>query len=422
MGTELANNFELMKQSLVAAGKNGIAVATEKKSKGEGDLQVTQLDLKEDIKTKSALHHDCKSKAQAFEMEAKSRTEELKALATAKKLIQEATSLTQVSFVQVKAITSTSYNVVRFVRNLAHKQNSNALSLLAQNLASALHSSDPFSKVKGMITEMITKLEDAGAQAAQKKEYCDKQMSETKEKKEDKTDAIHSLSTKIEQMAAKSAKLKEEVATLENELSKLAKSQAKMDKLRGEEKANFDAASAELSKGIKGLQMALKALNEYYGKSDKAHASGDGAASGIISLLEVCEADFSKNLAGITFDEERAISEYEKVTKENQIDKVTKAKDIKYKSKQAKGLDKSSAELKGDRNGVTAELDAVSSYLRRIEDECIAKAETYEERTKRREAELAGLQEALKILESEEALIQTSRRIRRNIRGTVLSA
>merc|ERR1712194_768196 len=362
MGTELANNFELMKQSLVAEGKNGkaelaaakkgIAVATEKKSKGEGDLQVTQLDLKEDIKTKSALHHDCKSKAQAFEMEAKSRTEELKALATAKKLIQEATSLTQVSFVQVKAITSTSYNVVRFVRNLAHKQNSNALSLLAQNLASALHSSDPFSKVKGMITEMITKLEDAGAQAAQKKEYCDKQMSETKEKKEDKTDAIHSEPS----------------------------------------------------------------------KSDKAHASGDGAASGIISLLEVCEADFSKNLAGITFDEERAISEYEKVTKENQIDKVTKAKDIKYKSKQAKGLDKSSAELKGDRNGVTAELDAVSSYLRRIEDECIAKAETYEERTKRREAELAGLQEALKILESEEALIQTSRRIRRNIRGTVLSA
>merc|ERR1712194_905103 len=157
----------------------------------------------------------------------------------------------------------------------------------------------------------------------------------------------------------------------------------------------------------------MGALNEYYGKSDKAHASGDGAASGIISLLEVCEADFSKNLAGITFDEERAISEYEK---------VTKAKDIKYKSKQAKGLDKSSAELKGDRNGVTAELDAVSSYLRRIEDECIAKAETYEERTKRREAELAGLQEALKILESEEALIQTSRRIRRNIRGTVLSA
>merc|ERR1712194_298232 len=102
----------------------------------------------------------------------------------------------------------------------------------------------------------------------------------------------------------KSAKLKEEVATLEAELAGLAKSQAEMDKLRAEGKAAFEESSAELEKGLSGIKAALKVLNEYYAKEDKSHDAADGAGSGIISLLEVCEADFSKNLAQVTTDEE----------------------------------------------------------------------------------------------------------------------
>merc|ERR1719217_1278392 len=98
-------------------------------------------------------------------------------------------------------------------------------------------------------------------------------------------------------MTAKSAKLKEEVATLEKELSELAKAQAEMDKIRAEEKAVYDKNSAEMEKGIKGVKLALKVLRDYYAKSDKAHSSADGAGSGIIGLLEVCESDFTKGLA-----------------------------------------------------------------------------------------------------------------------------
>merc|ERR1719324_670337 len=98
-------------------------------------------------------------------------------------------------------------------------------------------------------------------------------------------------------MTAKSAKLKEEVATLQKELSALAKAQAEMDKLRAEEKAAFDVNSAEMKKGVEGVQMALKVLNDYYSKADKSHGSAEGAGSSIIGLLEVCESDFSKGLA-----------------------------------------------------------------------------------------------------------------------------
>merc|ERR1719517_342652 len=103
-------------------------------------------------------------------------------------------------------------------------------------------------------------------------------------------------------MTAKSAQLKEEVATLQGQLAKLASSQAEMDKLRAEQKAAYEAARADLEKGLTGLKMALKLLNEYYG-GDHAHEAAGGAAEGIIGLLEVCESDFTRDLARTIADE-----------------------------------------------------------------------------------------------------------------------
>merc|ERR1740129_1786833 len=201
------------------------------------------------------------------------------------------------------------------------------------------------------------------------------------------------------------AELKEEVATLESELSKLAKSQAQMNKIRGEEKAAYGAGKAELEKGIAGIKLAMKILNDYY-SSDAAHETAGGAASGIIALLETIEADFSSNLAQINADEEAAAAAYDVATKENEIDRTAKEQSVKYKKQDAKSLDKTSAELSSDRNGVQAELDAVSDYLAKMEEQCIEKAEAYSVRAERRQAEIAGLKEALGILESETALVQ----------------
>jgi len=426
------HNFAMLKQSLTDEIKNGeqdlddakksSAASTEKKATAEADLQATSKDLAEDVKTKSGLHHDCITKASNFESETNSRGEELKALATAKKIINEAT-LAQTSFVQLASELSNShdlakYEVVRFVRDLARKEHSSVLAQLASRVAGAMRSRDPFGKVKGLITDMIAKLESEAGADATKKAYCDKELKESREKKADKVAEIEKQTTRIDQAAAKAAKLKEEVATLESELSKLAKDQAEMDKLRGEEKAAFEESKAELEKGLAGLKAALKVLNEYYAKDDKAHDAAEGAGSGIISLLEVCEADFSKNLAQISSDEDVAINSYEQETKENEIEKTSKDQSVKYKSKEAKELDKYATEISSDRSGVKDELAAVSEYLSKIEDECIAKAETYESRKARREAELAGLQEALTILESETALVQSSRK-RSSFRGSL---
>merc|ERR1719214_416848 len=264
---------------------------------------------------------------------------------------------------------------------------------------------DPFAKVKGLITDMIATLEAEAEEDASQKAYCDKEMSEATAKKDDLTAQSDKLSTKIAQDKASSAKLKEEVATLQGELASMSKAKAEADKLRAEEKAAYEKNSAEMEMGIEGVKKALQVLREYYAK-DAAHGSAEGAGSSIIGLLEVCESDFTKGLTEMTAEEQSAASEYESYSKQDEIDTTAKGQDVKYKTKEAAGLDKAVTELSTDLAGVTDELSAVVSGLDKLKEMCVAKAEPYAERKARRESEIAGLKQALEILESEAALVQ----------------
>merc|ERR1719502_1618681 len=397
-------NFQMLKQSLT------------------DEIKVATKDLEEDIKTKATLHQDCMSGAEEFELSTKSRGEELQALATAKKVIKESTGgaagqsygLNQLSFMQLSSSADLAkVEAMRFVRDLARKTHAPALAQLASRMSSTMRLSaaageDPFAKIKGLITDMISTLEAEAEEDANQKAYCDKEMSETNAKRDELTAESDKLSTKINQDKAASAKLKEEVATLQNELASMAKAKAAADKLRAEEKATYEKNSAEMEQGIKGVKLALKVLKDYYAKGDKSHQSAEGAGSGIIGLLEVCESDFTKGLTEMTATEETAAAEYEAYCKEDELAVTTKTKDVEYKTKDAAGLDKAVSELSGDLATVTDELNAVNSALDKLKEMCVAKAEPYAERKARREAEIAGLKEALQILEGEAVLLQKS--------------
>jgi len=313
--------------------------------------------------------------------------------------------------VSKSALSSGGFQVVKFVRKLAEKQQSAALAQLASRMASVVqfgsaNGEDVFAKVKGLIKEMIERLLAEAQADATHKAYCDKEMAETKEKKEDKETEIEKLSTKIDKMSAESAKLKEEIAVLQKELAELAKMQAEMDKLRQEEHAAYNENRPEMEAGVEGIKLALKILREYYAKEDKSHEAAEGAGSSIIGLLEVAESDFTTGLSEMIAQEEAAAAEYDRQTKENAIEKATKDQDVKYKTKESKSLDSAVAELTSDRTGVQTELDAVLEYFSKLKEQCVAKAEPYEERVRRREAEIAGLKEALQILSGDAVLLQ----------------
>jgi len=293
------------------------------------------------------------------------------------------------------------------------------LSQLATRMASMIRSSngdDIFGKVKTLIKDMVARLEEEGAADATEKAFCDKELAETNEKKSDKSDEIAKLTTNIDGMAAKSAQLKEQVAALQKALAELAASQAEMTKLRQEEHAQFSADKPQMEEGIVGIQAALKILRDYYA-SDKGHAAAEGAGAGIVGLLEVCESDFTKGLADMETTEEAAQNSYDKESKENEIEKATKDQDVKYKDQESTSLDKAIAEASSDREGVQAELDAVLDYLKSLQERCVAKAETYADRKAHRESEIAGLKQALEILQDQTSLLQkkSSRQLRRHV-------
>merc|ERR1712151_97535 len=299
----------------------------------------------------------------------------------------------------------------RFVWHLAQKQASPALAQLASRVSTALKSSqDPFAKIKGLISDMIARLENEADADASHKAYCDKELGETNVKHADKTAEIEKLTTSIDQMSARSAQLKEEVARLQKELADLASAQAEMDNLRSQEKTDYTKNRADMEQGIKGVKIALKVLRDYYANDDKAHEEAQGAGQGIVGLLEVIESDFTKSLAEMISTEESAAAAYDKQTKENEIEKAAKDQDVKYKSKESADLDKAVAEDSADRASVQSELDAVNEYLDSLHKRCDEKVEPYAERKRRREAEIAGLEEALTILEGQASLLQTGAR------------
>jgi len=433
--TASTHNYEMLKQSLtdqikfgnkdLATAKKDTAASAERKATAEGDLKVTSKELASDVDVKGSLHQNCLSRAQEFEAETKSRGEELSALAEAKKVIQEATGaslLQRPSFLQldrshlVSGVDLANFEAVRLIRDLARKEKSAALAQLASKMASAMHSdlADPFAKVKSLITDMIAQLEQDANADASKKAYCDKEMAETSDKKNEKTAEIEKLTTRIDQASARSAKLKEEVAVLQGQLAKLAKSQAEADKLRQEEHETYTASKAEQEKGLEGVKLALNILKEYYA-SDAAHDAASGAASGIIGLLETVESDMTKTLAALMTQEESAAAEYESMTKKNEIERASMIQDVKYKVKDFKQLDQTVHENTADRSAVQAELDAILEYWAKIQEQCVEKAETYSERKRRRQEEIAGLKQALDILESETALLQQTKKGRRGL-------
>merc|ERR1719145_256276 len=320
--------------------------------------------------------------------------------------------------------------VVTFVKKLSKQYHSAALAQLASRMAAvAQYGDDPFVKVKGLIQDMIMKLENEAQAEATEKAWCDEQMAKTEEKKVELDEDIAKLTTKIDTAVARSTQLKAEVKELQGELAALAKEQAEMDKIRQENNAAYTEAKADLELGLSGVRKALDVLRSYYGsgasliQDEKAfgsfmqqpappekHSKSTGAGESIIGILEVVESDFAGNLAKVETQESDEVDEYEKVTQENKVTKTTKVQDVKYKTQEFVSLDKSVEEMSADRESASTELASVMEYYGQVKDRCIAKPETYEERQAKRQAEIKGLKEALDILETETVQMLQQRR------------
>merc|ERR1712176_671471 len=381
----------------------------------------------------SACQTTCVKVAADHDATVAARTQELKVIAEARKVLSDTTSgaVSQTySFIQREASSLLSRGdlagreVIELVRRLAKKEHSSALNQLASRISavarySGANREDVFAKVKGLIQAMIAKLEQEAGSEATEKAYCDEQIAKTEAKKGELEEDVAKMTSRIDQAAAKSVRLKGEVKELEDELAALARTQAQMDQVRSDAHADYAVAKADLESGLTGVRQALSTLRDYYGSAaamvqeevrqpaaPELHSKSAGAGGSIIDILEVVESDFAINLAKEEAEEADAQSDYEKVSQENAVTKTLKDQDVKYRTQEAKSQDATVAEYSADRQTASAELSAVLDYYSKIKDRCIAKPETYAERARRRQAEITGLKEALSILEDETAFVQ----------------
>jgi len=422
-----AHEFKMLEQSLtgeITHTGNKLSEATKAKAAAEETLSTSEGDLVATKKTKAAdeeystnLKTECETAAKEWAARQESAKAEMAAIDKASEILASGVT----ALVQVKTTSKRSSDddeeddaqsemrqkLVKTIQRLGKKFHSFGLMQLA-----SVASSDPFVKIRGLIEDMIEKLLKEAQEEATQKAFCDKEMGASKTSEAEKLATIEKLQARIDGNEAKIAELNDAVKTLEAEVADIDKAQSEATTIRNEEKSDNLAAIKDFRDSANAVVAAMGVLKSFYeggaliqtgavskrsGRPEFGGAKSD-AASGIISVLEVAESDFTRLLAETETEEDAAADAYAKQTEENKISKVTKEADAKAKQSEVKSLTVELGHAKEDHASTSTELDAVQAYIDKLKPQCEEKAMSYEEKKAAREAEIAGLKEALEIL------------------------
>merc|ERR1719515_669798 len=173
-------------------------------------------------------------------------------------------------------------------------------------------------------------------------------MGASKTTEAQKLATVEKLQTRIDGNEAKIAELTGAIKTLEAEVAEIDKAQSEATAIRSQEKTDNLAAIKDFRDSANAVVAAMGVLKSFYEggsfiqtrsqKSTRPEFGGakSDAASGIISVLEVAESDFTRLLAETA--EDAAADAYAKQTEENKVSKATKTADAKAKESEIKSL------------------------------------------------------------------------------------
>jgi hypothetical protein len=488
-----ANQLKALEKSFSEKSEQ-VAALTEEINAHETEKQESENSKAADQNFLDDLAKNCEDKARTYDQRSSTRTAELTAIAKALELLKGDVSkmypandlgLVQkkgapksvkavasdkevtdddaeddferqvVSFLQVALegpeTAAARKKVIGFLTKQASKIDSIALSTLLVKLREA---PSPFAKVKQMIQDLISRLEDEAAAEASQKEWCDEEMASATSNRDEAQRAIEQQTALKMEKSALSDSLAEDITVLSQEVADLTKGLQEETTLREEDQATNNRTLADAEAGLEAVKGAIEVLKGFYGefiqiKSKenpaptapgyeryKAEGAGsDGmtvddmapegsgampdsdyggkadASKSIIGLLEVIESDFENTISGTTSDEEAAETAYQdfKTESETSIGDKNDLKETKDGEKTDAGLaiTQAEADLKTENENLQNALDE----LEKLKPVCVDSGMSWEERTARREQEIESLKEALKILEETDfGFLQKSKR------------
>ena len=155
-------------------------------------------------------------------------------------------------------------------------------------------------------------------------------------------------------------------------------------------------------------------MQEYYAKGEGG-AGGSAPAEGgeflqtasststrdansVIYLLQEAEAEYSKASADLKAAESTQSREFEKASKDLQIEQSSLKTGVKDNDAAVTRINQVITEIDEDLENSGKELKASTDYQKQVEEDCAVKVESYEEKQAKRKADVEGLQTALRIL------------------------
>jgi hypothetical protein len=284
---------------------------------------------------------------------------------------------------------------------------------------------DHFVKVRGMIKDMVAKLEADAAAEGDQKAWCDSEMEKATSKRDENIGNIEGDLAAKTKAESNVAKLTEEIQQLQVEISELAKSLNEATELRNKEKATNTKALADATQGLNGVKKAMKILKDFYDnafiqtdyKPPKGDASGNtvgdlapdtfggdfkgnqGAASGIIGQLDVIKSDFEATIDSTKTDESDAESTFNDYKSETDTDVEEKETSIKEKESEKTENEVNLSDAKDDlKEHTELKADALKE-LGKLNPACVDTGSDYEEKVARREQEIESLKNAYMIFD-----------------------
>jgi len=332
---------------------------------------------------------------------------------------------TQTSFLAVRGRAIPAANeadeaVVSLLRDKGQQLKSTLLMSLANHI-----SADPFAKVKQLIQELIERLLTEAANEANQKGWCDKASADAKQKREQSATEIEELNGKMAELEAEIAELTEELAILKDEIAELKKKREVAEKLRKEEKEENEATLLEANAGLDAVKMAIDVLDKFYKTVDdakvdlslaqqgpgadapdagfdigEAYTGAQGAATGIIGMLDVIKSDFERTISETEKEEAEAEKEHLEFMTKTGVSlaekKMAQEQKTKYKDDAEEQLEDATESL----NDNTEILSKAIAELLDLKPVCVDTGMSYEERVARRQDEIDALNKALCILKA----------------------
>merc|ERR1719502_724100 len=154
-----------------------------------------------------------------------------------------------------------------YLNDQAQRIGSRVLSALAIRVRD-----DPFAKVKKMIRDLITCLEEQAGEEAQHKGWCDTELAENEKVRTTRTAAVENLRSKIDELGASINKLAAEITQYTTAVAELDGNVAKETELRQKEKAENEATIKDAKDAQTAVARALVVLKEFYETAADAQA------------------------------------------------------------------------------------------------------------------------------------------------------